>query len=223
LLFLAARKRRREGNPIRITRAVQVIVVVAIAGIALLSFQESIFLGWLDRIERLGKSIIAPQGTIALRVVLWTAAIKGFMTNPITGIGIGNFKIIDQIIPEVKLVPVWYYIGGLSAHNVVLHYLAETGIVGAISLIALAWTGLKTSFRRFREKQLDPDSQISAALFIAMFIFAFTILYVRAWTWGLDSYVLSMIFGLNAAWQWQRHARPDNKNVSRQLSNNEPV
>ncbi len=203
MVFFAARKRRREGNPIRIAGAMQVVVVAVIAGLVLLSFQQSIFLGWFERVERLAKSIVAPQGTIALRVVLWTAALKGFMTNPLTGIGIGNFKVIDQIIPEVKLVPVWYYIGGLSAHNVVLQYLAETGIIGAFSLVALAWTGVKTSFRRFCIRQSDSATQVSAALFIGMFVFAVTILYVRAWTWGLDSYVLSLIFGLNAAWHWR--------------------
>lgn len=203
LSFFAARKRRREGNPIRIGRAVRVIVIAIVVGLLLLSFQQEIFVGWLVRVERLGRSFVAPQGTVALRLVLWTAAIKGFMTNPLTGIGIGNFKVIDQIIPEVKLVPVWYYIGGLSAHNVVLQYLAETGIIGALSLVALAFTGVKTAFRGFLAKQSDADSQISAALFVGMFVFAVTILYVRAWTWGLDSYVLSLIFGLNAAWHWQ--------------------
>ena len=43
-----------------------------------------------------------PQGTVALRLVLWKAAFKGFLLDPITGIGIGNYRIIDQIIQQLR-------------------------------------------------------------------------------------------------------------------------
>ena len=44
---------------------------------------------------------------------------------------------------------------------------------------------------------------ISVALFIALFVFAVTLLYMRAWTWGEGGYIMALLFGLLAAWYQQ--------------------
>ncbi|MEW6049665.1 MAG: O-antigen ligase family protein [Candidatus Zixiibacteriota bacterium] len=203
VLVIAARwKACREGNRGAVQAANRIIVVAGV-GVALVLFLGTVlFGGFLERVGELVDSFTRPQGTIALRLVLWKAAIEGFLTSPLVGIGIGNYTSVDQIIPAIKAEPVWYYIRGMTAHNVVLHYLAETGIIGAAALLTLAGTGLATAHRRFRPAMGNRDTQVTAALFIMMVVFVMSLFFMRAWTWSQEGYVLAIIFGLNAASGW---------------------
>ncbi|HOP05897.1 MAG TPA: O-antigen ligase family protein [candidate division Zixibacteria bacterium] len=201
LLFVAIRKERLEGPGRGIVRTVKMLVpLVAVIGIFTI-YQQSLFAGALGRVKEFVNSLtIDPEGTVALRIVLWTTAIKAFIAHPLMGIGIGNFRIVDQVITEVRMNPVWYYIRGMSTHNVILQYLAETGIFGGASLLWLAWRGMSRSYRDFFRASGRDSIQLSAALFIGLFVYAVTILYMRSWTWGQDGYIMAMLFGLSAAW-----------------------
>ncbi|MFH1372931.1 MAG: O-antigen ligase family protein [bacterium] len=204
LLVVAYRKSSREGT-VRITRVVkQVLAPVLLLAGGLLIMEESLFVNTLGRIEELIASINEPQGTVARRLVLWLAAFKAFLANPVTGIGIGNMRLVHQVVPEIRLEPLWYLVKGMSAHNVLLHYLAETGLLGTAALVALFVKGLRTGWRAFKTRSSSVDSQVSAALFMAMFVCFLTMLYMRAWTWGQGGYILALLFGLNAAWNSSR-------------------
>ncbi len=204
LALFSARKvsavsgRRALGVLFKLAGLAVAIVVVA------LILRDMFFESTFGRIDEFINSAVRPEGTIALRIVLWTAALKAFLINPITGIGSGNFHIVDQIVPEIRLTPVWYYIGGLSAHSVVLQYLSETGILGAGALLWLAFRAMRTAYRSFKQKLSVRDNQTSAAVFIATFVVVVTFFYMRAWTWGQDGYLMAMLFGLNAAWYRRR-------------------
>ncbi len=163
-------------------------------------FKDTLFKDSFGRFEMFFDALGDPKGTVYLRIVLWTAAIKAFIGNPLVGIGIGNFKIIDQIYPELRFIPVWYYIGGMSTHNVILNYLAETGIFGTLSLIAITIINLKTAFHSFRMKLSSEENQITGAILIAIIVFSITILYMRAWTWGQDGYIMAFLFAINISW-----------------------
>lgn len=192
-------KYRREGVGISPSILFKMgAALVIIGGITGVVGQEY-FIGVIDRVAEFGRSLTNPEGTVALRIVLWGAAFQGFLSNPLTGIGIGNFRIIDQIIPEMRFAPVWYYIEGFSAHNVVLQFLAETGILGAVSLLILALRGVRHSFANFMTSQSIADTRTSASVFILMFQFSITIFFMRAWTWGQDGYLMALFFGLTAA------------------------
>jgi len=118
-------------------------------------------------------------------------------------LGIGNMRVVHEVVPEVKLIPYWAWVKGMSAHNVLLHYLAETGLVGAISLLFLFGKNLSIGYKSFKLKLNKHDNMISTALFIASFVCFITMFYMRSWTWGMDGHILAFIFGLNAAWYFQ--------------------
>ncbi len=178
--------------------------VFLIFSIAVFSFQDTIFSGVLERYESFIISITDPEGSIALRLILWSAAWQAFLLDPITGIGIGNFKIITEIIPQIQMAALWERVANMSVHNVFLQYLAETGIIGAAALIALAVKGLKNVLPMVKAQQSNKKLQVSSAVFIAMFIFFITIFYTRDWTWGQGGYLLAFFFGLTAA---QKHIK----------------
>ncbi len=207
LLVVAARQRPGGKSGYGLGRLFKLVLPVGLVTMLLYLGRDTFFVGLFVQLQELVNSAVQPEGTIALRVVLWTAALKAFLANPLTGIGIGNFKVVDQILPEVRLAPVWYYIGGMSPHNVVLHWLAETGLPGATALLWLAWRGLKTGYSSFTKAETARDQQVTGALFIGLFIFALSIFYMRAWTWGQDGYIMALLFGLGTAWQRQTAQR----------------
>lgn len=177
---------------------IPIIIILILAFI----YRETLFEGVIGRVVSLIESIKSPKETVFLRIVLWTAALKAFATNPITGVGIGNFKIVSNIVPEMKFQEVWYYISGMSAHNVFLHYMAETGIIGTLAIISLAVANLKIAFQSFKLSLTPSDTQMSAANLIAIVVFCVTIFYMRSWTWGQGGYLMALLFGLSVAWNY---------------------
>ena len=207
VLLAAAARRKPGGSPgLNLGRLFKLVLPIGLVTLLLYLGRETFFEGSFGRIQQMVDSAVKPEGTIALRVVLWTAAIKAFLVNPLTGIGMGNFKVVGLILPEIRLAPVWYYIGGMSPHNVVLHWLAETGLPGAVALLWLAWRGLKAGYGAFAKAETASDQQVTGALFIGLFIFALSIFYMRAWTWGQDGYIMALLFGLGAAWTREKAA-----------------
>jgi len=209
LLVLAFYKTKKERT-FKSSRNLKRIFLIAVAvGLVVIVFNETLLVGFFDRVNEMLDSLASPKGTIALRLVLWEAAIKGFFTSPLVGIGIGNYVYIDQLVPEIKTAPVWYYIRGMSAHNVVLQYLCETGIIGTLALLSVTWLNLMYAYRNFKLKMTAENTQVSAALFIVIIVFCHSILYMRAWTWGQEGYLMTVIFGLNAAWYY--HNRKEHR------------
>lgn len=190
--------REKTASPRR--TIAMIFLPIAVLGLALIALQDTIFAGALGRYTQFVESYKNPQGTVALRIVLWTNAVNTWLANPIAGIGIGNFRVVHQLYPAIKTAPLFTYVKGMSAHNVILHYLAETGIIGALALVALAGRGLAMSYRLFRQKLSFADNQVSAAIFVSMAVFCITLLYMRAWTWGQGGYIMALLFGLTAAW-----------------------
>ncbi|MDZ4722336.1 MAG: O-antigen ligase family protein [candidate division Zixibacteria bacterium] len=199
LFIFSQLKATREQSPHIGKSFRKVIFIGLVASILIFVFSNTIFVGFLVRMGNFFESASEPQGTIALRIILWTAAIKGFLTAPFFGIGLGNFHLIEEVVPGVKAEPLWYYVRQMSAHNVLLHYMVECGMLGGIALLAIVYSAFKTSYGNFKAKLSPAATQVNAALFIAMFVFCITVFYTRAWTWEQGAHILSLIFGMSAA------------------------
>lgn len=203
LLFVSYRKAKHE-NSIHTAEIVKLVLIpLFLLGISMIVLRETLFEGTIQRINGLIASLQHPQGTVSTRLTLWTLAIKGFLSSPLVGIGIGNMRVIHEVIPEVKLTPMWFFVRGMSAHNVLLHYLAETGLIGSTALVVLFWKSFRLGIKHLGLKLDTKGTQVSMALFIAMFVCFITMFYMRAWTWGQGGYILAFLFALNAAWTHQ--------------------
>ncbi len=204
LIYFAYKKAKREKTKLPLKTMKKVFVPIGILILLGVVAAGTYLAGAVGRYEHFLESFSNPQGTVALRIVLWKTAIRTFLDHPITGIGIGNFRLVYLIYPELKVMPLFVYVQGMSAHNVILHYLAETGLVGSSALLVLAYKGFKAAFRAHKVALSPEGNQVSMALFVAMFVFCLTIFYMRAWTWGQDGYIMAMIYGLTAAWVYER-------------------
>ena len=203
LLILAYNKIKQERNIAPSRNIKRITVIAAVIAVVFVIFNETLLVGFLDRIREMLESLARPKGTIALRLVLWDAAFKGFLSSPLVGIGIGNYIFIENIVPSVKTAPVWYYIRGMSSHNVLLQYLCETGLLGTLALLTVTFINLRMAYRNFKKKMSLENTQVSAALLMVVIVFAHSILYMRAWTWGQEGYLMAVLFGLNAAWYYR--------------------
>lgn len=88
------------------------------------------------------------------RLDIWQAAVVMFLNHPFLGVGYGNYRFLSaNLVPYAEQ-------GSLEAHNLYLEFLAETGLVGFLSFIALLGAFLFLSLKSMRER--DPLSRIIA-------------------------------------------------------------
>jgi O-antigen ligase len=132
--------------------------------------------------------------TVYLRATLWKAALTAFLDHPILGIGAGSFRSIKEMYPGLQLDPVYFWVRGFSAHNLFLHYLAETGIIGGALLISLFWKVFAYPKRVWKHvaegKLVHGDSGLGAlALYVIGAMLLITTCIDAGWLWGQTSYV----------------------------------
>ena len=112
---------------------------------------------FLEQVEQRAEQIAQRSGTIYLRLFLWGLAWQLFWEHPVTGIGMGQFAGAVEQFPGMKNLGVFERARGLSAHNLILSFLAETGLVGSfafflllVSIVRFAWKGVQ-KFRTIEE------------------------------------------------------------------------
>ena len=80
------------------------------------------------------------------RVILWYTAWNVFLASPVHGIGFGTFTFISgSYLPVIGDLP-----ENLGVHNIYLELLAEAGVLGFMSFLALACTGIRRAWNQCR-------------------------------------------------------------------------
>lgn len=86
----------------------------------------------------------AADNSTLSRVILWYTAWKLFVASPVHGIGFGTFSFISgDYLPVVVDMP-----DGLGVHNIYLELLAESGVLGLASFLAVAGAGIGRAWRQ---------------------------------------------------------------------------
>ncbi len=168
------------------TRAVVVIlaVVVMIGGAAALLPDLSSHIAW--RFESVLTA--TPTGTVRTRLELWKAAWMAFSRHPLLGVGPGTFTVLYHIFPTLHMQPLHFYTHGLSAHSLFLHYLAESGMLGAGALVALFLNLFRHSRGIWRCERRPTALGVALALFSCGLVFLVTMFLEAGWMWGQSGY-----------------------------------
>lgn len=129
------------------------------------------------------------------RMALWSAATRAFLDHPIFGIGPGNFRSIMYLYPELSMSYYYYWVRGFSSHNMLLHYLAETGIVGGVTVVSLFISGFRYSFQSWKQNRLTEHAGESLAILMVASLFAVTAFVEAGWMWGETGFVMALFMG----------------------------
>ena len=144
----------------------------------------NIFTGITHRVEQVKYFEI---GTIQLRLMLWEAAIRAFLSHPINGIGLGQFTVLSDDFSSLGMSSIFKEnVGGLSAHNITFSYLSETGIIGIIGLIIFYTSFMIMATKTFIRAKTLQEIEITTALLTNLFVVVVSSTYAGAWFWGLN-------------------------------------
>ncbi len=155
-----------------------------------------LFAHLLERFESL--FTIMPSSSVLFRILLWKLAWSQFIEHPLVGIGPGLFIQIQNVLPTVRLDFYYQFLRGLSAHNLLLHYLAEAGIIGGIAVLAMMINQVRLSFKAWLESSMRPGFEVSAILLGISATILFTTLTESSWLWGQSSIVFAFFLSLIA-------------------------
>ena len=136
------------------------------------------------------------QETIGLRFFLWDAAWKAFLTHPFLGIGIGQFRAVQLIIPSLRFSPLFQDVIGLDTHNIILSYLSETGLLGLSILLYFMLSYLKFGWGSYKNSFNKRDLSISTSLLGILFFITASSFYAGAWYHGLNGMAFMFFLAL---------------------------
>jgi len=190
------------ASPLPVKRRITILCLTAISltAVAIILIPE-VFGGISSRFE--SALALTPTDTFQRRLELWHSALMAFSHHPILGVGPGSFRTFSQIFPSLHMHPLNLYIRGLSAHNLFLHYLAESGIVGASALIALFINQFRISRRIWRRKLRVDQTGYALALYVAGLMFLVTTLLEAGWIWGQFGFPFVFFAALIVRYQQQ--------------------
>jgi O-antigen ligase len=142
-----------------------------------------------------------PQETIEIRLLLWLTALKAFASQPLLGIGIGQFKVVHLAVPSLIFSPLFRHTAGLGTHNIILTYLSQAGLLGFFCLLYLMFSSLKVGWRTYRVSSTKEDLSLSISLLGILFFVVASSFYAGAWFYSLSGmefmFFLALMVSLN--------------------------
>jgi O-antigen ligase len=145
----------------------QVVIALCSAGIifSIISYfpMEGAVLSPIDRIESSG---------LATRLIIWDMSWQLFLQHPWLGIGLGNMPAhgADGLILTLQAHPNWsetakqLVSGHIWAHNLILQFSLELGIIGTIAILALYLFNLKKLLCAIQQKRIVSESFTHGAI-----------------------------------------------------------
>jgi len=107
---------------------------------------------------------------VEMRLGIWRDTIRLFRSRPITGHGLGTYDIAAYSLPDARADPAFRG-KGWHAHNVYLHMLAETGVIGLLAWCYFWFSILIELWRAWRRADSSQRAAVAGAAWaIAAFL-----------------------------------------------------
>ena len=135
----------------------------------------------LSQVEQRAEQLAQHSGTVYLRLFLWGVALQFFVEHPIVGIGMGQLAGAMGQFPEMKNLAVFTWTHGLSAHNILLTFLAETGVVGTCGFLILLVATVRFAWKCVRDVRTLEELGWGWSFFMIFSVFAISFLFAGSW------------------------------------------
>ncbi len=167
------------------------LIVLAVMAVAAAILKPSLLAGIQWRFSLLFTE--GYTGTVRLRLELYQRALEIFAAYPVFGLGPGCFRLYHELVPGSHLNVVHWWLRGLSAHNLFLHYLAETGLVGVTAMVALFVNLFRSSWLVLRQAPARADDVLLMLLSLLILV---TVFLESGWLWGQTGMVTALVAGM---------------------------
>lgn len=129
--------------------------------------------------QRVTSALTLQDPNVRDRLTLWRAALAMAADRPITGVGVGTFRLNYR--DRYKGPLTWEY-AAVHAHNLYLHILAELGLPGLVALLWLAVAALRGALRGVRAASLPLPRAVAAGLAAVLCVSAIESLFESSFT-----------------------------------------
>lgn len=146
--------------------------------------------------------MITNPGSVGGRISIWRTSWEVYLKEPIAGVGLGQYKwhfldgqrVMYEKYPELYKTPGYNWQFTYWAHSEYLQWLAETGLIGAIMLMALAaWWLFAFIKALIRGDELPPEAIWGIAM---VFLLWFDALFSRPFHRIENSVWMALAFAL---------------------------
>jgi O-antigen ligase len=140
----------RHGIPKLRGRVAQLFIVGALILLIVYSGAIPLFQSSANRVHQ---AVEGQSNTIQIRLFLWRMGIQAFMESPYLGLGLGQIKVWEELLPLWHLDPMAQFSRGLGAHNDVISYAAETGLAGLCAIFVFFGCVFRCGWREWRQAE----------------------------------------------------------------------
>lgn len=148
-----------------------VLVVVAIGYVGVRGITSTPF----PEIRTLPLSMFEKPAWDKSRLPYWSQAIETFLDQPVTGSGPGTFYIHSSRLASAEGLSSWF------AHSFPLQVLAETGIIGFLTITALFFIVVSKAYKSLRSDAMHRALFESVVLVLIYALFDFTLSFLSVW------------------------------------------
>ncbi len=169
-------------------------VALRFAKMALLLFLVLLFLApFLGQVEERAGQLQSKTGTVYLRLFLWGLAAKLFFEHPVNGIGMGQFDRAVEQFPEMKNLAVFELTHGLTAHNLLLTFLAETGLAGGAAFMLLFIAPARLAWKGIKRARTPEDLQAGWGLFLFFAHLVLAVFFAGTWEYYFTFFLAFLV------------------------------
>ena len=129
--------------------------------------------------HRFQAAITLQDANIVDRLTIWRSALAMTADHPITGVGVGTFRLAYD---ESYGAPLHASYASVHAHNLYLHVLAEMGVLGFLGLLWLIFSAARWAWRHVRSSQASRSRAVAAGVLSAGVVFLIESLFESSFT-----------------------------------------
>ncbi|MEW5701507.1 MAG: O-antigen ligase family protein [Candidatus Zixiibacteriota bacterium] len=146
--------------------------------------------------SRVYESLAGESLSLNMRFFLWKMGMDAFLASPLLGTGLAAVRHLDELLPQWRLETMGLYTHGLGAHNDMITYLSETGLIGVTVILWLFLRVLRVGYQAFRARSSVEDAAAILSLWIPVSGIVMAFFFGAHTFYSIAGLMTSLCFGM---------------------------